>query len=162
MKRKITAFMPICLSPLVMLALFLWPVEATAMTETFNINYNESDFTFTEDEEGNLHISTVKYPASYKSDEPAIPYISADFAVKGGSKYESSSFTISKRLIRTNITLAQSPLPVPTNIEYKSPVSREVIYLPGTYPDTNCQYVTFSDWGNIGTVHFLTCPFVYQ
>ncbi|MCM1111406.1 MAG: hypothetical protein NC336_09365, partial [Clostridium sp.] len=89
---------------------------AVRRTQSFDIPYNEMDFSFSVDENGYLMIHPEDLMASYSEDnEPCLPFFSTVIAIPNNDKYVSSSVEFTKRLIRSNIQLAQSPLPVATD-----------------------------------------------
>lgn len=131
-------------------------------TETFNIAFYENDFPTSLDANGNLEIGT-KIMACYPEDnQPMLPLVATDFAITGNLTYISSSFTLTKRLVKTNVKLAQSPLPVPSS----SVVEENTVSVPdyplATFPASNCQYVCVSKWDKATVLHFLSCPFIYD
>ncbi|MDE6410195.1 MAG: hypothetical protein K2K81_08150 [Muribaculaceae bacterium] len=131
-------------------------------TETFNITFSENDFPTSLDANGNLEIGT-KIMACYPEDnQPMLPLVATDFALTGNITYASSSFTVTKRLVKTNVKLAKSPLPVPSS----SVVEENTVSVPDyplvTFPASNCQYVCASKWDKATVLHFLSCPFIYD
>lgn len=107
-------------------------------------------------------IAPVKPATLPTSNEPCLPLFSTDIAVSGNSPYISSYPKFTKRLIRSNVRVAQSPFPVPTNSVPDAPVTYSAPYALTVYPASNCNYVASSECGDITVLHFLSCPFVYD
>lgn len=76
--------------------------------------------------------------------------------------YLSSNPRYTKRLVKTNVTIAQSPIPIPTNSTSQQNTVHTCRYPQGVYPQSNSQYAAASEWDNIKMLHFQLCPFVYD
>lgn len=136
---------------------------ASVRTQKFNMDFSESDYTYSYNANGELIISSTKELFSFpETDDPGLPLLSKEFAVKGGSLYKSSSVNISRHLVRSNVTLAPCPLPIPTNADPQALPERTASYPAGVYPASSCRYATSTSWGGISVLHFLACPFVYD
>lgn len=131
--------------------------------QTVTLNFSEDDFSFSNNEKGHLIIIS-KNLASYPSvDKPGLPIFSTDIAISGGEQYVASNPVFTKRLIRSNVEVAHSPRPLPTNGSIPPAEDPEISYnTNASYPAATCEYVTTTTWGDINVVHFLTCPFVYD
>lgn len=137
-------------------------MSAALKTEKVSISFSEEDFQLSYDEKGCLVIAPVKPATLPTSNEPCLPLFSTDIAVSGNSPYISSYPKFTKRLIRSNVRVAQSPFPVPTNSVPDAPVTYSAPYALTVYPASNCNYVASSECGDITVLHFLSCPFVYD
>ncbi len=137
-------------------------MSAALKTEKVSISFSEEDFQLAYDEKGCLVIAPVKPATLPTSNEPCLPLFSTDIAVSGNSPYISSYPKFTKRLIRSNVRVAQSPFPVPTNSVPDAPVTYSAPYALTVYPASNCNYVASSECGDITVLHFLSCPFVYD
>lgn len=131
--------------------------------ELITLTFSENDYSFSYNEKGQLEISsslTVSYPSA---NVPALPTLTAEIAVNSCEKYVSSTPTFTKRLIKTNVEVAQSPKPVTTN-NLSSQEDNLIITYPSnaSYPASNCKYITTSTWGDISVLHFITSPFIYD
>lgn len=146
-----------------MLAVFSFVAKGAVTTESHTISFSESDYTFSYDENGSLVIGAVDGDVSYSSpDEPGLPLRSLSLAISGTRKYESSSLSFSKRLIRSNVTVAPGPVPVTTDGTMEPIPARTVSYGSGIYPSSNCLYTLSSEWSDLSMIHFLTTPFIYD
>lgn len=146
-----------------MLAAFSLMAKGAVTTESHTVSFSESDYMFTYDENGSLIIGAVDGDATYSSpDEPGLPLRSLSLAIPGTRKYESSSLSFSKRLIRSNVTVAPGPIPVTTDGTMEPVPARTVSYGNGTYPTSNCLYTLSSEWSDLSMIHFLTTPFIYD
>ena len=137
-------------------------MSAALKTEKVSISFSVEDFQLSYDEKGCLVIAPVKPATLPTSNEPCLPLFSTDIAVSGNSPYISSYPKFTKRLIRSNVRVAQSPFPVPTNSVPDAPVTYSAPYALTVYPASNCNYVASSECGDITVLHFLSCPFVYD
>ena len=98
-------------------------MSAALKTEKVSISFSEEDFQLSYDEKGCLVIAPVKPATLPTSNEPCLPLFSTDIAVSGNSPYISSYPKFTKRLIRSNVRVAQSPFPVPTNSVPDAPLT---------------------------------------
>lgn len=137
--------------------------SATLLTEKFNLNFSENDFSYSYDASGNLKITTYKSASYPESNEPGLPLFSTDIAITGYKTYVSSSVRLSKHLIKSNVVVAQSPLPVITDMESDAGSIQKISYNNSAkYPSSNCKFTAISNWESIAILHFLSCPFVYD
>lgn len=148
---------------LLFLNLFIINSLFASKTQTFHINFNEADFTFSYNSNGLLEIYTSNISVYSESNEPMLPVFSSDFAIQGNCEFISFSFSFKKRLIRSNVKITQSPLPVPNN-ELSNQVNlyKDPTYPLLIYPKSNCQYVGISKWDKISVFHFISSPFIYD
>ncbi len=133
-------------------------------TKKITITFSEDDFSMTYQENGCLQIETNKLASYPETNEPGLPLFSTDVALSGRGVYISSTPQYSKRLIKTNVQIAQSPTPITTDSLLQHPtVSHDITYnTSAVYPTSNCHYVASSDWENQTVLHFISCPFVYD
>lgn len=137
-------------------------VSAALKTEKVNISFSEDDFQLSYDDKGCLMIAPAKRATLPACNEPCLPLFSTDVAVSADNVYISSYLKFTKRLIRTDVRVAQTPSPVPTNCVPDMPVAYPEPYDLTVYPASNCNYVASSECGDITVLHFLSCPFVYD
>lgn len=135
---------------------------AALKTEKVNISFSEDDFQLSYDDKGCLVIAPAKPATLPACNEPCLPLFSTDVAVSADNVYISSYLKFTKRLIRTDVRVAQTPSPVPTNCVPDMPVAYPEPYDLTVYPASNCNYVASSECGDITVLHFLSCPFVYD
>ena len=137
-------------------------MSAALKTEKVNISFSEDDFLLSYDDKGCLVIAPAKPATLPACNEPCLPLFSTEVAVSADNVYISSYLKFTKRLIRTDVRVAQTPFPVPTNCVPDTPVAPPEPYDLTVYPASNCNYVASSECGDITVLHFLSCPFVYD
>ena len=148
---------------ILMLATLSLAAKGAVTTESHTVSFSESDYTFSYNENGDLVIGAVNGDISYSSpDEPGLPLQSLSLAIPGTRKYESSSLSFSRRLIRSNVTVAPGPVPVTTDGTMEPIPARTTSYRNSTYPASNCLYTMSTEWSDITMIHFLTTPFIYD
>ena len=163
---KNTAKAPCILIKSILFALFVFiPFWGNASTETttYPISFSLEDFSFEDDENGCVHILAPELEAVYsESNVPGLPLLSYSVAIDGNAMYLSSNPRYTKRLVKSNVTIAQSPIPIPTNSSSLSIPLLPCSYPLAVYPSSNCQYAIASEWENVKILHFQICPFVYD
>ncbi|MDE5901103.1 MAG: hypothetical protein K2H33_07085 [Muribaculaceae bacterium] len=138
-------------------------MQASLRHQTFSLTFSEDDFELLE-ENGILHILPdpelfANYP---EENRPALPLIPADCSVSGIVAHVKTTPTFTKRLIRSNVVLAQAPVPVPSSSVIQQTRVEEPAYAHNIYPESNCEYITSSDLDDKTKLYFLSCPFVYD
>ncbi|MDE5901204.1 MAG: hypothetical protein K2H33_07610 [Muribaculaceae bacterium] len=141
-------------------------IASADKTEKYVITFSESDFKLSNNSSGYLEIESLneEYISSYPMGElPGLPLISIDIAVPDSFDIVSSRPTFTRRLIKSNVTLAQTPATTSTDdIPYETLESKPTYDTTKIYPLSNCQYAMSSNWENVLVLHFLVCPFVYD
>lgn len=77
-------------------------------------------------------------------------------------EYDSVDVHIEKRLIKTEVQVADSPISLPTDSTTNISTNPSVLYKEMIYPSSNCRYAGCSDWGGFSICHFLVTPFIYD
>ena len=133
-------------------------------TETFFLDFSESDFSCTLNNNGELEIISQKDFSYPEANEPALPLISKDIAIDGRFSYKSVVVKYEKRELMTGVRLAQSPMPSTTDVlpSESTSVTTMSYDVNQQYPASNCIYVSTSNWDNIRVLHFMTSPFIYE
>ena len=138
--------------------------SATAETKTYHIQFNEKDFMFSYNENNELIIETTDLSSFYlETNKPGIPFFSVNIATSPNNEYESSSFTYSSRLLKSDVNIAPNPLPIITASPTQSPMSH--VYAPGIesiYPTSICSFTNRTTFGGVGILHFKVSPFIYD
>lgn len=138
-------------------------LSALSATKEVVMNFDVSDYTFTTNSDGNLSISSPTLSLSFaEKDEPALPILPYTLGIPGNCTYKSSSFILSQKLIKKNVTLEINPLPLPTSSETSNSDISERSYAPGQYPAANCQYASSGNWDDMTFMYFNVIPFVYD
>ena len=129
---------------ILILTAFSLAAKGAVTMESHTVSFSESNYTFSYDENGNLVISAADGDATYSSpNEPGLPLRSLSLAIPG-----TRSLSFSKRLIRSNVTIAPGPVPVTTDGAMEPVPARTVSYGNVTYPASNCLYTLSSEWSN--------------
>lgn len=157
MKRLLTIFL-----------VFFSVSPIMAVTETNRtISFSEAQFVFSFNTEGALEITTsdgnliVGYDEN--PSEPSLPWISVNVTFPLGTQYEGFKTSAQERILRSDVVLAQNPIPVPTDSEagiYQTNSLPQ--YDNTTYPSEHVRYVDSNVWEDSVIVHFLVCPFSYD
>lgn len=133
-------------------------------SQTIKLSFNENDFSLKESSNGITTIESISEIAGYsESDEPGLPLLTRNIALEANQIYKNSSIKFRKRLIKENVEIEKSPIPVISdsiNI-YFNPMPFESAN-GGVFPISNCKYTGCSDWGEFSLCHFLATPFVYD
>lgn len=131
-------------------------------TETIHISYSLDDFSFSSDKNGRLHISTSKSGCYPETNEPGLPVFAYEMAMQGKYFYTSSNVRFEKKLVKSNVIVAQSPIPVPTNGSVIFNQKDEITYTQDVFPKINFVYTSGSSWMDLSVFRFLVCPFIYD
>lgn len=132
------------------------------ITRTYTISFQPDDFSFTYDADGTLRITSSRLCGFPESNEPGLPVFSHEITLDGQYSYVSSKIRYGKRLIKSNVTVAQSPVPMITDGDAEAPVAAAITYPEKIYPDSNLSYITRSIWSDLSVFRFLVCPFIYD
>lgn len=137
----------------------LW---ASNTVKTVNVPYSLDDFSFTYDTDGYLKISTSSLCSYSEKNEPGLPLLPYEITLDGQYSYVSSNVKYEKKLIKSNVVVRQSPLPVATDGSMSVPMSNAITYPETVFPDTNFMYSMQSRWSDLSIFRFLVCPFIYD
>jgi hypothetical protein len=150
--------------PLMLVVFFITGFSLSSNAENITISFSEDEFSFSTNDNGNLVITSAQKNVNYLSaDEPGLPVLSAELAVPKGYMYLNSTVEYTKRLIFSDVTIANSPSIVETNRLNDITSSEEIVtYSKEEYPSTNCQYICSTNWKDATVLHFLLSPFVYN
>lgn len=129
---------------------------------TIDIPFNEDVFTMENNEHGQTEINTLEKYFYSEENEPGLPLVPIAIAIPSDKQYSSNSIEFNKRLYADNVTIAQAPIPFPTDgSSYNNNV--DILYdTTKVYPYNNCKYVSTSNCNGIKTLHFLCCPYIYD
>lgn len=148
-------------------------MRASLQHQTVNITFSEDDFELSE-HDGVLHIIPADLFAWYpEGNVPGLPKISADFTISG--KVENVikiTHRFTKRLIRSNVVMAQTPGVDPTGSAIQQTRAEEPTYDPNkVYPEKNFDFVQTGDVSDdddeenpaiMTKFYCSSCPFVYD
>ena len=143
-------------------------VSAKSYTETYTIEFSESDFNLVINSDNRANISPKDITFSYLGvNKPALPITPYRIAIPSNRRYVSSSYVVKKNVKATDIIVANSPrvaINSDSNIDNNEAIYNDnrVHYTPGTYPDENASYVHSYGWKDEVFLNFLVCPFIYE
>lgn len=144
---------------LIIALIFNYSVANT--THDFHIVFNESDFSYTKNDRGELIIKTCHNFTYPTTNEPALPILCKSFVLSANEDFHRMNIIMSKKIIKQNIRIALSSENSPQSIS--EPIStKEAVYDHVQYPKTNCAYSCKSQWSDCSILHFNICPFIYD
>ncbi|MCM1491458.1 MAG: C25 family cysteine peptidase [Muribaculum sp.] len=128
-----------------------------------NIPFHEEDFLVSINNNGNTEIFSTRACTYSESENPCLPIFSTNVVIPPDHNYLSSNILIHKKLLKSDVILANSPDQVPTSSSSRYYNTHEISYERGNiFPISNCEYVTTTDWDGIKVLCFLMCPFIYD
>ena len=130
-----------------------------------SLSFNQDDFRYLHDEDGNLVIASNVHIYKLKPDTllPALPYIGYSVLIKNTEIYDGHTCSCSRNLLQRNIMMAPNPVAIPTNMV--PPIANQnvsVSYKPQTYPQQYVEYIGKDDCNGYRLLTFLVCPFEYN
>ena len=143
-------------------------VSAKSYTETYTIEFSESDFNLVINSDNRANISPKDITISYLGvNKPALPIIPYRIAIPSNRRYVSSSYVVKKNVKATDIIVANSPrvaINSDSNMDNNEAIYNDTMvhYAPGTYPEENASYVHSYGWKDEVFLNFLVCPFIYE
>lgn len=133
--------------------------------QTFSLKFNEKDFSYSYDQNGNLTISTQKFICCYGNDssEPGLPLIPINIRIPNNCQYKGFSETETNKTLLNNVVVATNPQIIPTNnTNNYSDYSESVNYTKETYPSSKVNFIELSTFDNYTIAKFTICPFTYD
>lgn len=130
-----------------------------------SLDFNKDNFKIQQDKAGNVYVLSNGLEYFLKSDtlQPALPYIGYNVLVNSTDKYDSHDCSDSKILFQRNVTMAQNPEEIPTNVQpSKNEVPKAVSYSKGVYPNESVEYVGMNECYGYRILTFHVCPFEYD
>lgn len=135
--------------------------KANVLTHTFR--FNESDFLISATETDSLSISSIKETAIYPDPtDPWIPTLGKNIALSANETVKNTTYTLSKRLIRSGVDLKNAPMAIPTNVNPDDIVPPPGGYDSKIYPASNCTLSKCYKIGGTNVASFLVTPYVFD
>ncbi len=135
--------------------------------KTFNITFNESDFTINESNENrkNIIIKNLRFYYKESPGKPNLPSYTAKIVVPENASFIKLNYSLNKTLIAENIFIEPSQYPVPfTKNITKAPKVEpdQVIYNSDkAFPEKNVEYTSIQYLSKYTFFTFDVCPFIY-
>lgn len=141
-----------------------WAAQATQVTRTYTLNFNQGDFTYTIDDHL-LYISSNTHVVSFDTDTllPAMPYIGVNILVRPYEDYSSFNIQKTETLIQNNVLMGPNPKVVPVSM---MPEVLETTPIPNyrgwIFPTTDMSYTGSYTTDGYKVICFRLCPFRYN
>lgn len=128
-----------------------------------SLDFNVDKFKVQQDDSGEVYILSDYYDFFLNSDTllPALPYIGYNVLIGNAEKYDSHVCSGSKSLFQSNVTMAQNPKAIPTNMQ-PSPNKAKSSYSKKTYPSEFVEFAGMSECDGYRILTFHVCPFEYD
>ena len=128
-----------------------------------SLDFNIDKFKVQQDDSGEVYILSDFYDFFLNSDTllPALPYLGYNVLIGNAEKYDSHVCSGSKSLFQSNVTMAQNPKAIPTNMQ-PSPNKAKSSYSKKTYPSEFVEFAGMSECDGYRILTFHVCPFEYD
>lgn len=138
-------------------------VAAMANNKKVVLTFDEKDFILNQ-KDGVYSISTTKYDFdySYKSSDPALPFILVNVLIGSQDEYVGMNSTYEAKPLLRGVSVRHNPLIVPTNWTGTLPKRDTEEYAHVIYPETAIKCTGVSDVDGYRYVSFLVCPFLFE
>lgn len=152
---------------LFILSIFAIPIagysQIGSVVKTINLSYNESDFSFVEDE-GLLRIYSDSLMSTFDNDTlaPSMPYIPVNVLIRPNDTYVSFSTRSTETELMDNVLMYPNELAIPTDMPAPPRKARPVSYAPAIYPIVQDSFEGHSKADGYNYLTFLVCPFRYD
>lgn len=151
------------LSLLVALLTLPLPCITGTINRHISLNFLESDYTLQQNAEDQIEIRPHNLAMFPEGENPGLPLLTVNVAVEAGSRFVNAEVTASRRLILSDVVMANSPKSVSMDMMGRSVEPDTIINYPsGIYPENNFSHTVTSSWDNASIQHCLACPFVYD
>lgn len=130
-----------------------------------SFDFSMDDFKVQKDITGNNYVLSDTYDYFLQSDTllPALPYIGYNVLISSTEQYDSHVHSDSKVLFHSNISLAQNPEVMPTNmLPSTNGIKSVVSYSQRIYPTDFVEFVGMNDCDGYRILSFHVCPFEYD
>ena len=138
-------------------------VAAMANNKKVVLTFDEKDFILNQ-KDGVYSISTTKYDFdySYKSSDPALPFILVNVLIGSQDEYVGMNSTYEAKPLLRGVSVRHNPLIVPTDWTGTLPKRDTEEYAHVIYPETAIKCTGVSDVDGYRYVSFLVCPFLFE
>ena len=134
-------------------------------TKHVSLDFNMDDFIVQQDDAGNVFVQTDAYDYFLQSDTllPALPYIGINVLIGTTERYDSHVGSGPKVLFRSNVTMAQNPEVIPTNILPSFNISNSSVSYPKRiFPSEFVEFTGMNECDGYRILTFHVCPFEYD
>lgn len=133
-------------------------------TKVIQLDFSSTDFSYEENESGQLDISSNKYNITFDSDTltPALPYVSVNVLIREYEDYVQHAINYQEIAICNNVVIEQNSADLSTNNIVETICTDSITYPTKVYPDTIIEYVGEGLMDGYKFVTFLICPFRYN
>lgn len=149
-----------------LLLLLLFPIMGKGqVSREFVLHFNENDFIYKTDDNGQLYILSHRYFVSYQTDcqSPALPMIRINYLIEDSDSYGNVSILAKDELVFSDVVIAPNPKYVQTSVFNPSSVALQIAnYEKDSYPENNIEYTGTHQMGGYKYASFLVCPFRYD
>lgn len=136
---------------------------AIADNASYGIKFRECDFQIKLEQGDSLSIISLNSPATYGAvGDPAIPVVAKRIVLTEGENVIGISSSFKKRLLKSNVDLANVQRIVPTNVATNETPVVNSQYLRKIYPESNCVIAGANMMGKSRIVDLMVCPYVYD
>ena len=130
-----------------------------------SLDFCMDDFRIEQDNAGNAFVLSDAHNCFLKSDTllPALPYIGYNVLIGSADKYDNHVCSDSKSLFRSNVTMANNPEAIPTNILPSTNGTKHAAsYSQRTYPSEFVEFGGMNECDGYRILTFHVCPFEYD
>ena len=130
-----------------------------------SLDFSMDDFRIEQDNAGNAFVLSDAHNCFLKSDTllPALPYIGYNVLIGSTDKYDNHVCSDSKSLFRSNVTMANNPEAIPTNILPSANGTKHAAsYSQRTYPSEFVEFAGMNECDGYRILTFHVCPFEYD
>ena len=130
-----------------------------------SLDFSMDSFRLEQDDDGSSFVLSDAHDYFLKSDTllPALPYIGYNVLIGGTEKYDSHVSSGLKSLFRSDVTMAQNPKAIPTNMR---PCTNETksfaAFSQRAYPNEFVEFAGANDCDGYRILTFHVCPFEYD
>lgn len=147
-----------------LLIAFLLAIPVSGEEKNVKLSFVKDQFSFANDENGALLISTNEHAVVYGQDldAPRLPFISVNVLIPNNYVFNDVAISTEETLLYNNVEIAPIPECVPTGYDGErllkpAPNNKNIVY-----PSTNVVYATTSVMDGYTILRFLVCPFKYD
>lgn len=130
-----------------------------------SLDFSMDDFRIEQDNAGTVFVLSDAHNCFLKSDTllPALPYIGYNVFIGSADKYDNHVCSDSKSLFCSNVTMANNPEAIPTNILPSTNGTKHAAsYSQRTYPSEFVEFAGMNECDGYRILTFHVCPFEYD
>lgn len=143
---------------IVLLCTIIPLVRGESKTETLTLKFSQTDFSIVTNADGTTSIEDLSGKGYYLSSQaPGVPFFSESYAIPKGYVYKSHSLSTTQSAIKSPVTLAENPTPIPVSsqaVPIRSYVATSSVQQTSPiYPASPCKYIETSDYSKSSVLH---------